>query len=162
MQAILRPGRFLGSHYVAFTLPMRTFLITLDRVLSGIKTARKNKREAQRNKAEEARQSYGDIVAQSLSSQEFIHQKEDLKFTEKLRNGMSSPPSQKRIGPSSSTFKPTKSFFSRFVEGYLGVGKNEEVRNERLTAAISEWFGRQGRNNNKDDGGDGEEDKKRT
>ena len=45
MQSILRPGRFLGSHYVAFTLPKRTFLVTLERVVRAIRTARKNKKD---------------------------------------------------------------------------------------------------------------------
>jgi len=43
--------------------------------------------------------------------------------------------------------RPQKNFFSRFIEGYQGVGREDEVRSERLTIAISEWFGRQGRNN---------------
>jgi hypothetical protein len=46
LSAVLRPGRFLGNHYLAFTVPNRTFIITLDRVKEGIKAARKAKRAA--------------------------------------------------------------------------------------------------------------------
>jgi len=139
MQAILRPGRFLGSHYVAFTIPMRTFLITMDRVLSGVRSARENKREVQAARA----QSYKMAVAQSLSSQELIQR--DLNFKETKKEAVDAkrlPSHKNKLMP-----KPNKSFFSRFVEGYLGVSKNEEFRNERLTMAISEWFGRQGGKN---------------
>jgi len=50
MRSILRPGRFLGSHYLAFTVPIRTFIITMDRVKEGIRVARKNKKMAAREK----------------------------------------------------------------------------------------------------------------
>lgn len=145
MQAILRPGRFLGNHYIAFTLPMRTFLITLDRVLSGVRQARKNKRETQAAlaRAKQGNDSYLAAYAQSISHQEDLVKRDDLQFAEPRRkNGFAAAGGVLHLPKP----KPKKSFFSRFVEGYLGVSKNEEVRNEHVTTAISEWFGRQGRN----------------
>jgi hypothetical protein len=153
MESILRPGRFLGSHYVAFTVPIRTFLITMDRVVSGIQTARKNKRNL---KADAAKAYDARLASLSLSSQELLQNsnnhihnpnQEDaipiLKFADKAMNGKEQPKGKSPLLTNIKT-KTKKSFFSRFVEGYLGVGKDVEVRNERLTLAISEWFGRQG------------------
>ena len=151
MESILRPGRFLGSHYIAFTVPIRTFLITMDRVVNGIQTARRNKRNL---KADATKTNDGKLSSLSLSSQELLQNSNNhidnykhegdlpiLKFADKAINGKDK---SKGKSPLVSNVKNKKSFFSRFVEGYLGVGKDVEVRNERLTLAISEWFGRQG------------------
>ena len=43
--ATLRPGRFLGNHYLAITFPNRTFIYTLDRVKEGMRAARRNRKE---------------------------------------------------------------------------------------------------------------------
>ena len=51
MSAVLRPGRFLGSHYIAFTVPIRTFIVTLDRVREGMRAARQAKNAAKDAKA---------------------------------------------------------------------------------------------------------------
>jgi len=152
MQAILRPGRFLGSHYVAFTLPMRTCLITLDRVVDGIRTARRNKREAQAAAKLEAQrlEANGDGLASQNPSTEFNNTDdftfvEDPETEEKGKEETESKKSQSR---------PSKSFFSRFIEGYQGVDKEEEVQSERFTMAVSEWFARQGKNNDASGGDD--------
>ena len=44
VSTVLRPGKFLGNHYLAFSVPIKKFIITLERVKSGIRSARKNKR----------------------------------------------------------------------------------------------------------------------
>jgi len=49
--------------------------------------------------------------------------------------------------------RPSKSFFSRFMEGYQGVDKEEEVQSERFTMAVSEWFARQGKDNDSSENG---------
>lgn len=139
----------MGSHYIAFTVPIRTFLITMDRVVNGIQTARRNKRNL---KADATITNDGKLSSLSLSSQELLQNSNNhidnqegalpiLKFADKAINGKDQ---SKGKSPLVSNVKNKKSFFSRFVEGYLGVGKEAEVRNERLTLAISEWFGRQG------------------
>ena len=50
MSVVLRPGRFLGNHYLAFTVPQRTFIITMDRVWNGVRAARENKKVTVRSK----------------------------------------------------------------------------------------------------------------
>ncbi|GMH74931.1 hypothetical protein TL16_g06599 [Triparma laevis f. inornata] len=46
LSAVLRPGKFLGNNYIAFSVPIRTFIITRDRVRAAIRSARQNKRLA--------------------------------------------------------------------------------------------------------------------
>ena len=132
MSVVLRPGRFLGNHYIAFTLPMRTFIITMDRVFEGIRAARENKRVAAR--AKELRDKAAAEVPHRLPT-----------------NPNSLPSPQKAISPPERVMevlknnKPKpKSFFSRFVEGYTLLESQGEAKNERLTSEISDWFGRQG------------------
>jgi hypothetical protein len=159
MESVLRPGRFLGSYYIAFTVPIRTFLVTMDRVVSGIRAARKNKRELQKNAAlagttgiSKGRNANGDELSTTYSTQDVVQNNGKdglLKFADVPKNGRASSitgsSSEPAKNPGSHSKKPSKNFFSRFVEGYLGVGNYyDEVRNERLTLAISEWFGRQG------------------
>ena len=43
LSATLRPGKFLSNNYLAFSVPIRTFIITRDRVRNGFRNARKNK-----------------------------------------------------------------------------------------------------------------------
>jgi hypothetical protein len=130
MSAVLRPGRFLGNHYVAFTIPNRTFIITLDRVKEGMRAARKLKQAAR-------------ALEQSADMKSGRHRKVDMPPVNVLpehpvstanKNGKTQPPSTKRVAP--------KSFVSRFVDGYLQAEREEE--SERFTTAISDWFGRQG------------------
>lgn len=130
MRTILKPGRFLGNHYLAFTVPQRAFVITMDRVREGIRAARQNKKIALREKKLAALESQGE----SPSPQRF------KQISSRLIKKLSS--SAKRNKP----VKP-KSFFSRFVEGYTLV----ERENERLTNDISIWFGSQGSKSPNDD-----------
>jgi hypothetical protein len=145
MRSVLRPGRFLGSHYLAFTVPMRTFIITMDRVKEGIRVARKNKKIAAREKqllldarGESSSQSRRDVLGRRI-----------LSLARKLTSG------RRVSSASSSPHKPgqsqRKSFFTRFVEGYTLAEREEEAKNEQLTNEISDWFGRQGQSNNVSD-----------
>eukprot|EP00980_Cylindrotheca_fusiformis_P029102 scaffold22717_cov211-Cylindrotheca_fusiformis.AAC.3 len=127
MTSVLRPGRFLGNHYLAFTVPQRTFIITLERVKEGMRAARKNKKIAQREKKllANAEDNYTEKEQWSIDIQRFIS---------RFRRKRSEKKQRKQAKP--------KSFFTRFVEGYTLV----ERENERLTSEISDWFGRQGQN----------------
>lgn len=120
LSAVLRPGRFLGNHYLAFTVPNRTFIITLDRVKEGIKAARKTKRAARA------------MLEASKRNQRWRYGKQRSRL-KALRNN-----SGRRAQP--------KSFFSRFVDGYLQAERDDEVftTSERVTTAIRDFFGRQG------------------
>ena len=91
ISSILRPGRFLGNHCLAFTIPNRTFIITMDRIREGISNARLNKR------AIEARQRYKEVkenqvldhdisqaMSQSSSTSSNIMQDIDLPYKKEL------------------------------------------------------------------------------
>jgi len=130
--SILRPGRFLGNHYLAFSVPNRTFIITLDRVLEGVKAARHNKRLMRQTEKEYAGQNFRRTSpAQS-----------DLRFAEPEKT------KSKAKKPMVAANPLKENFLSRFVRGYMGASsmtaeEREEELNERLTEALSEWFGRQ-------------------
>jgi hypothetical protein len=116
----------------------------MDRVREGIRAARQNKKTAldkKRQLAIDTRKTKGrnyfDVVAQSLSSQELIEDKSKFCFADTAKKMVAIPP----------PMSGNKSFFSRFVDGYFGAGKDEKKTHERLTNAISDWFGRQGSNN---------------
>lgn len=142
----------MGNHYLAFTLPQRTFIITMDRVREGIRAARQNKRAAiakakqlESSERQTKGRNYFDFVAQSLSSQELVQDRSTFRLagTRPAKKIVAIPPPN-----------GNKSFFSRFVDGYLGAGKDESNQYERLTIAISDWFGRQGSNNTVVNGND--------
>jgi hypothetical protein len=149
MRAVLRPGRFLGNHYLAFTLPMRTFIITTDRVKEGIRSARRNKKiAALEKKLESGRQ------AQVLQASDNKKLDDDSNFAEtnrvsnfayldELRRRFYAP----RPKGGRKNRAKLKSFFSRFVEGYTLMERDGDTKSERLTTAISDWFGRQGSGN---------------
>ncbi|CAJ1901698.1 unnamed protein product [Cylindrotheca closterium] len=126
MTSVLRPGRFLGNHYLAFTVPQRTFIITLDRVKEGMRAARKNKKIARREK--------------KLSGIIETDEEKEIKKKQRMLTLQNCLSMFKRTRKE--VTKKPKSFFSRFVEGYTLV----ERENERLTTEISDWFGRQGQN----------------
>ena len=158
ISAVLRPGRFLGNHYLAFTIPNRTFIITMDRIKEGIRTARENKRkmqqaETQREEAETKQKSdsYNLAFAQALSKSNDIipsqqdtdlsYRKEliddDLEFLDPEVNGDSVEEEVEEVLPDAKL-----GFFGRFLAGYLDAAReeSEKDRNERLTTAISEFF----------------------
>jgi len=164
LSVILRPGRFLGNHYLAFTVPNRTFIITTDRVREGIKVARRNKRIASRQdemiKKEIASDLYTTAFVQSISTsaigtyvggvEELFNNsetiEEDHSFLEsKLGGGELEVES---VNDNVVANKP--GFFSRFLEGYLEAAR-EETETEQLTTAISEFFGSSGSLDGDDD-----------
>jgi hypothetical protein len=155
LSSVLRPGRFLGNHYLAFTVPNRTFIITMDRIREGIRTARQNKRRLERSKREidatkkkMASELYNRAVAQALSSSTNINS--DAKDADGTK--------KKEIDDDLSFIDPVKEldntldrddivsnrpgFFGRFLEGYLEAAREEteRERNEHLATAISEFF----------------------
>jgi hypothetical protein len=155
MSAVLRPGRFLGSHYVAFTVPQRTFILTMDRVFEGIRAARENKRIAARAKKLKEKEIAAGllVVADDIGDTP----EEDLSLPVELSSTESSySPAQPQLeSPPSRLFRTIrnnqpkpKSFFARFVEGYTLIEREVEANNDRLTNEISDWFGRQGRRSN--------------
>lgn len=130
MRSVLRPGRFLGSHYLAFTVPMRTFIITMDRVKEGIRVARKNKRIAAREKQMLLQDNDDNTNGGGRKWVQWL-----ARLVLRLRLLW--------LGWKPKQPKP-KSFFQRFVEGYTLVEREVEAKNEQLTNDISSWFGRQG------------------
>jgi len=160
---IWRPGRFLGNHYLAFTVPNRTFIITTDRVRNWIKLARQNKRmqdmasqQDELIKKKMAKDLYKAAFAQSLSTSAigtYAGDIDDLLQYEEMPEDdphvfLEPTPSVDELegmdGGSSGVEEdvvPNKpGFFSRFLEGYLEAAR-EETDSERLTTAISEFFG---------------------
>jgi len=155
MSVVLRPGRFLGNHYLAFTVPQRTFIITMDRVWNGVRAARENKQVADRAKklkaAEEAMEievieNSNDPSSASVPSSESPTSTSQPNSTISSDSQNESKTSRWRFFKTikENTPKP-KSFYTRFVEGYTMVEREEEANNKRITNDISDWFGRQGR-----------------
>ena len=125
MSAVLRPGRFLGSHYIAFSVPQRTFIVTWDRVTEGIRSARKVKKAAQTLKHLSDGGSTTTTTTNDAATATEDVAVESVDLTTKTSR------------------KPKiKSFFSRFVDGYLQA-ERDDANKERLTAAIRDFFGRQ-------------------
>ena len=113
MKATIRPGRFLGNHYIAFSIPNRTFIVTLDRVKEGIRAARQAKAAAKAAQAALPR---------------------SVKRAEKRKAAAS-------VGKRG----PPKSFFSRFVDGYLQAEREDgSSPTAPVTMAIRDFFGKQG------------------
>ena len=133
MRSVLRPGRFLGSHYIAFSIPIRTFIVTLDRLVEGIRSARRVKKAAKRALLSPDR---------NVRRNQLLH-RISLDRAGDVLLGLNSV----RATPASYSVankKPKiKSFFSRFIDGYLQA-ERDEAKKERLTNAIQDFFGRQG------------------
>lgn len=127
MSAVLRPGRFLGSHYIAFTVPQRTFIVTLDRVTEGIRSARKVKKAAR---------------ALKHASDRSAEQRRNLSLESAAEDDELIPPQEQSRKAAASRKPRMKSFFSRFVDGYLQA-ERDDADKERLTTAIRDFFGRQ-------------------
>ena len=122
MKATIRPGRFLGNHYIAFSIPNRTFIVTLDRVKEGIRAARRSKAAVKASKAALPR---------------------SVKRAEKRK---AAAIAGRRGSP--------KSFFSRFVDGYLQAEREDDTSpTAPVTMAIRDFFGKQGT----EDGAQGDE-----
>jgi len=156
MSVVLRPGRFLGNHYLAFTVPQRTFIITMDRVWNGVREARANKQVADSAKklkeAKEALERKAAKKSNDSSSEVSVSSSESpILTTETTLTSTSMDSKEKASTPRSRLFKTIKentpkpkSFYTRFLEGYTMVKREEEANSERITNDISDWFGRQG------------------
>lgn len=158
ISAVVRPGRFLGNHYIAFTVPQRTFIITVERIREGMRVARKNKLAADAAKEALAKasrqkvsQAYDKLVAESVSEREID---DDMPRSELPPVSIEDIRAELELidypEPENDPFANRPGFFGRFVEGYLGANADssdaeDEVLDERLASAISDWFGRQGR-----------------
>ena len=158
ISAVVRPGRFLGNHYIAFTVPQRTFIITVERIREGMRVARKNKLAADAAKEALAKasrqkvlQAYDKLVAESVSDMEIDDDTPRLEpppiSIDDLRTELELIEFPE---PEHDPFADRPGFFGRFVEGYLGANadpsaEEDEVLDERLASAISDWFGRQGK-----------------
>jgi hypothetical protein len=154
ISTILSPGRYLGNHYLAFGVPNRTFIITMDRIREGIRNARRNKRnlrkqelkQVQKGKKEKSER-YDRAVAQALSKsndfgadmnlsfQKDFYKEEQFTFLEPKKL-------IKERSVSEDILPSRPGFFGRFLEGYLDAAREESERDrtERLTTAISEFF----------------------
>ena len=154
MSVVLRPGRFLGNHYLAFTVPQRTFIITMDRVWNGVREARANKQVADRAKklkeakeaserkaAKKSNDSTNELAVSPSESPILTTETTEIITSMDLKEKASTPRSRLFKTIKENTPKP-KSFYTRFVEGYTMIKREEE--NERITNDISDWFGRQG------------------
>lgn len=163
MSAVLRPGRFLGNHYLAFTVPIKTLIMTVDRVKQGMRIARRNKRiadkaalELKRLTASEeftgsSKGTYGELFAQSISGKASISQEGKYRIR-RLEKELKASMQEDAIRSESNN---GKSFIGRFVEGYTGAIREELdlEMNARLTSSISDFFGIQ-------DGEEGEDGRK--
>jgi hypothetical protein len=98
MSSILRPGRFLGSHYLAFSVPNRTFIITLDRVKQSIRAARKAKQLLTLQRKERALIARGEL---DLQDAQYVDHHEEVALrleAERVLNFEEAPPPIER-GP---------------------------------------------------------------
>mmetsp|Transcript_16386 Transcript_16386/g.31035 ORF Transcript_16386/g.31035 Transcript_16386/m.31035 type:complete len:1026 (+) Transcript_16386:80-3157(+) len=157
LSSVLRPGRFLGNHYLAFTVPNRTFIITMDRIREGIRTARQNKRRLERSKRDEEAtkkkidsELYNRAVAQALSSSIRINsdaEDADVRSYKEKQDDLSFIDPNKEADHDNTVDRNDivsnrPGFFGRFLEGYLEAAREEteRERNEHLATAISEFF----------------------
>jgi hypothetical protein len=158
LSAVLRPGRFLGNHYIAFTIPNRTFIVTLDRVKEGMKSARKAKKAAdERKKKEQAEQAAELFKQRLLSAQQrdnerfavvdpHVLQRHQLEAEQQYglaasdREDGDSEDTTRDSGSSNNrrTSQP-KSFVGKFMDGYLQADRfdDEKQRKAALEAAIA-------------------------
>ncbi|KAL7532245.1 hypothetical protein ACHAXR_004516, partial [Thalassiosira sp. AJA248-18] len=151
MCAFLRPGRFLGNHYLAFTVPNRTLILTLDRVREGMRNARRNKRLAERAAREvqelaAAQESTDDDKTQSNSGKPSISPEGKARIR-RLEKELKATIQEEAIleEMEDSSKENGKGFIRRFVEGYQSDIREELdlEMNARLSSSISDFFGSQ-------------------
>jgi hypothetical protein len=132
IESTLRPGRFLGNHYLAFTVPQRALIITVDRVKEGMRAARQQKKllkAIQKARSKETKRK-AHHAEDALALDDLNYQTSD----QSSAPGPDTPQQQKK--------SQIKTFISRFVDGYVQAGAAEDNK-EKLAVAISDWFGRQ-------------------
>ena len=141
--ALLRPGRFLGNHYLAFTVPNRTLILTLDRVKEAMRNARRNKRLAELAAREVTKLQSTVKPYEYISTEGKAHIRQ---LEEELKATIQEEAILREMKDNNSkTTESEKSFFSRFVEGYVGaLRKGVDLKmNARLSTSISDFFGSQ-------------------
>jgi hypothetical protein len=171
LSAVLRPGRFLGNHYIAFTIPNRTFIITLDRVKEGMKSARKAKKEASERKKMEEEERAAAIIKQQL----LLAQQQEAEIFEVVdphvlqrhlleaeqNNGQTTDRENDEEDTATAandrrTSQP-KSFVGKFIDGYRQADRDDDEKQRKAaieaaiaaidgskwTAPIRDFFGRQ-------------------
>lgn len=150
--AFLRPGRFLGNHYLAFTVPNRTLILTLDRVREGMRNARRNKRLAElaarevQQLAAAQDESEGDDQRSPGTTKPFISPEAKLRI-QRLEKEVKATIQEDAILREMEESKKVsgKGFIARFAEGYSGAIREELdlEMNARLSSSISDFFGSQ-------------------
>jgi len=137
VRSTLRPGRFLGNYYIAFVVPNRTFIITIDRVLEGMRVARRNKREQKRAQQLKEQQKTEPQHEQSKSKESPSRSLASLqRFTPQI------PPEVTGVSRDVVIAK-RPNFISRFLEGYMEAAREEsdDERSERMARTLSKFFG---------------------
>merc|ERR1712194_786488 len=173
--AFLRPGRFLGNHYLAFTFPNRTIIFTIDRIRTMMRNARRNRRLAKvaarevqqlsNNKMGPYKENINDIITESdsgtplsISPEGKVRMRQlgtqvekELKvpfFEDAILRAI-----KENVDSDNDERKGGKSFISKFVKGYSGAIRKEldMELNARLSTSISDFFGSQDRKGVKED-----------
>lgn len=165
MSAVLRPGRFLGNHYVAFTVPQRTFIVTLDRLKEGMRVARRNKvkRKKEEKQQLETNDNNNDVLHSNpidknginiSNNNNYRFKSIDDDYDDMKENGIIEDNNVRTTTP-----KNKDGFISRFVQGYMLHAMTEKNKEDeqysRFASAISDWFG--GQHDDDDIGDDIEE-----
>ena len=138
VSSTLRPGKFLGNYYIAFVVPNRTFIITVDRVIEGIRVARRNKRDQKRAQRIREKQR-ANAQNENLDLKDSLYNIRESPFT-----GLTSQNPTEVSGLSrDAVILKRPNFLSRFLEGYLDAAREEtdEERNERMARALTKFFG---------------------
>lgn len=138
MESVLRPGKFLGNHYLAFTVPQRALIITVDRVKNGMRAARRRKKELKALLKKLAKEA--DKKAHHAEDALAL---DDVELAAPSGEAPSDQESEGADDKASSKEGQKPNFISRFVDGYVQAG-DAELNREKLAHAISDWFGRQG------------------
>lgn len=147
----------MGNHFLAFTVPNRTIILTLDRVKEAMRNARRNKRLAELaarevQKLADAQQpksgAEADIETQSNPGGKPSISPEGKARIRRLEKELKATIQEDAIlreMEESSNEANGKSFIRRFVEGYSGAIREELdlEMNARLSSSISDFFGRQ-------------------
>lgn len=111
----MRPGKFLDNHFLAFSVPIRRFIITLERVKKAIRSARANKRLKLKVEGEGG----------------------EVKLVTNLR--VLNP----RSGNKEKEEQVGTSAFKKFIKGYQSNNKRESTKVEALGQSLGDWFEKQ-------------------
>lgn len=155
LSAVLRPGRFLGNHYIAFTIPNRTLIITLDRVKEGMRAARKAKNAANECKKKEQEEQAAELFRRRLllAQQQELERFEVVDSQVLRRQRLEAEQNNGRVmdneddnedtatdgGNSNRRTSQPKSFVGKFIDGYRQAnrGYDEKQQKAAIAAAIA-------------------------